>query len=104
MLNAQINNLIAIRAKHAASGMQYLESKGVIHRDLALRNLLVTTHPEEKYLVKVAGTVTSSCLLMHLVLLMLIFFSRFWIGKNHRDWNLRERQHIFENSLQMECS
>ena len=43
------------RAKHTAVGMGYLESKHVVHRDLALRNLLVTTQgEEEKYLVKVA--------------------------------------------------
>ncbi len=37
--------------------MRYLEQKGIIHRDLALRNLLVTTKIEagkKKYLVKVA--------------------------------------------------
>ncbi len=35
--------------------MLFLEKNGVIHRDLALRNLLVTTTgDEDKYLVKVA--------------------------------------------------
>src|SRR4051812_35751092 len=34
--------------------MQYLEQQQIIHRDLALRNLLVTVHDEHKYLVKVA--------------------------------------------------
>src|SRR5690349_9993077 len=37
------------RARDAAAGMQYLEHQGVIHRDLALRNLFVTT----KFMVKV---------------------------------------------------
>ena len=33
--------------------MHYLESKNILHRDLALRNLLVTTHGTTKYVVKV---------------------------------------------------
>jgi len=39
--------------KHAAAGMRYLETRKVIHRDLALRNLLVTG-VENKFSVKVA--------------------------------------------------
>jgi serine/threonine protein kinase len=37
-------------------GMQYLASQGIIHRDLALRNLLVSSSAEHgaKYIVKVA--------------------------------------------------
>eukprot|EP01119_Soliformovum_irregulare_P003909 TRINITY_DN1494_c1_g1_i2.p1 TRINITY_DN1494_c1_g1~~TRINITY_DN1494_c1_g1_i2.p1 ORF type:complete len:718 (-),score=249.77 TRINITY_DN1494_c1_g1_i2:9-2162(-) len=37
----------------AAQGMVYLESKGVVHRDLACRNLLVTIR-DGKFLVKIA--------------------------------------------------
>lgn len=33
--------------------MVYLKEKGIIHRDLSLRNILVTSDPERKYLVKV---------------------------------------------------
>lgn len=41
-------------ARHAAAGMKYLEFRRIVHRDIALRNLLVTLHEEEnKYLVKV---------------------------------------------------
>ena len=42
------------RAKHAAAGMSYLEGKKIIHRDLALRNLLVTMD-NNKYVVKISG-------------------------------------------------
>lgn len=34
--------------------MAYLEEKHVVHRDLALRNLLVGTTDQEQYFVKVA--------------------------------------------------
>jgi serine/threonine protein kinase len=34
--------------------MQYLMDKGIIHRDLSLRNLLVTTDEKGRYVVKVA--------------------------------------------------
>jgi len=40
-------------AKHAAAGMSYLEGKKVVHRDLALRNLLVTVE-NSKYIVKIS--------------------------------------------------
>jgi serine/threonine protein kinase len=42
-------------AKQTATGMQYLESQKIIHRDLALRNLLITDQTgTEKYLVKIS--------------------------------------------------
>jgi len=44
-------NLISF-CSNSASGMLYLSSKGIIHRDLACRNLLVTK--EENYIVKIA--------------------------------------------------
>jgi len=40
-------------AKQAASGMEYLEANSIVHRDLALRNLLVTRTFAGKYVVKV---------------------------------------------------
>lgn len=42
------------RAKHAAAGMVYLEECDIVHRDLALRNLLVGSHGLDKYTVKVS--------------------------------------------------
>jgi len=46
---------LLLMAKDAASGMLYLNEKGIIHRDLSLRNLLVTfsTKPRTKYIVKI---------------------------------------------------
>jgi serine/threonine protein kinase len=41
-----------IRAAHTISGMHYLEQNNVIHRDLSLRNLLVSK-VDGKYIVKV---------------------------------------------------
>ena len=40
----------------AAAGMQYLETQKVVHRDLALRNLLISTNSaeHEKFVIKVA--------------------------------------------------
>jgi len=42
--------------KDAASGMVYLHEQGIVHRDLALRNLLVTQSdkPGTKYIVKIS--------------------------------------------------
>ena len=40
------------RAKHAAAGMRYLERMKIIHRDIALRNMLVTDK-DGKLLVKI---------------------------------------------------
>jgi len=46
---------LIFRSKHAAAGMKYLEEQKIIHRDLALRNLLVTVYGESnQYLVKVS--------------------------------------------------
>src|SRR5687767_7693265 len=44
------------RACHVASALQYTEAKKIVHRDLALRNILATTSNKEgeKYQVKVA--------------------------------------------------
>jgi len=47
-----IQNLVSM-AKMAASGMNFLSSRKIIHKDLAARNLLVKTDGK-KYLVKVA--------------------------------------------------
>src|SRR5690349_4609721 len=41
------------RARHAAAGMRYLEEQKIIHRDIALRNILVTYGSDGKYFVKV---------------------------------------------------
>lgn len=51
-LHLELRDLIAI-AIQAATGMAYLEKRGIIHRDLALRNLLVAKE-SHKYVVKVA--------------------------------------------------
>ena len=42
------------RAKDASAGMKYLSDGHIVHRDLALRNLLVTSSGSSKYLVKIA--------------------------------------------------
>src|SRR4051812_739022 len=41
-------------ATQTAAGMTHLEEQKLVHRDLALRNLLVTVRDEEKYVIKVA--------------------------------------------------
>ena len=41
-------------AKGAAAGMKYLEALKYIHRDLALRNLLVSKDENNKFIVKVS--------------------------------------------------
>ncbi len=54
------NFLIFPRIFHTACGLEYLSSKGIFHRDLALRNLLITSgensseKSSSKYVVKVA--------------------------------------------------
>ncbi len=51
--NLSVTDLLGM-AKHAAAGLRYLEQQKIIHRDLALRNLLVTVYGQDaKYLVKV---------------------------------------------------
>jgi hypothetical protein len=41
-------------ARHAAAGLRYLEQRKIIHRDIALRNLLVTQYGRDgKFFVKV---------------------------------------------------
>eukprot|EP00027_Filamoeba_sp_ATCC50430_P000325 CAMPEP_0168555594 /NCGR_PEP_ID=MMETSP0413-20121227/8422_1 /TAXON_ID=136452 /ORGANISM="Filamoeba nolandi, Strain NC-AS-23-1" /LENGTH=763 /DNA_ID=CAMNT_0008586463 /DNA_START=44 /DNA_END=2335 /DNA_ORIENTATION=- len=50
--NLQIGDLL-IMAKHAAAGMLYLEQQHFVHRDLALRNLLVAFE-SASYTVKVS--------------------------------------------------
>ncbi len=57
--NIQVHDMIHM-AKQAASGMAYLEKKRIIHRDLALRNLLVNSSANSNYVIKVAGTSSSS--------------------------------------------
>ena len=49
--------IIFSRAKDAAAGMEYLSQNKIIHRDLALRNLLVASNSteNEKYTIKIAG-------------------------------------------------
>lgn len=44
---------IIFRARQAAAGMKYLENNNVIHRDLALRNLLASQTGENRWNVKV---------------------------------------------------
>ena len=51
--------LTKTRAKDVAAGMLYLSEKKIIHRDLALRNLLVTSGDEQSFIVKITGVVTS---------------------------------------------
>jgi len=53
--NITLLDLLAM-AKQAAAGMLYLEGQGIVHRDLALRNLLVGTRGDkyERFVVKVA--------------------------------------------------
>jgi len=41
-------------ALQAANGMSYLHHNGIIHRDLSLRNLLVTSGDEHKFFIKVS--------------------------------------------------
>jgi serine/threonine protein kinase len=49
----QVIDLLGM-CKHVAAGMRYIsEQKKLVHRDLALRNLLVTLQ-ENKYLIKIA--------------------------------------------------
>lgn len=59
--------------------MNYLSKQNIVHRDLALRNLLVTERSKQegsKYLVKVAGN------FVQLIINKNIFFAfRFWNGK-----------------------
>lgn len=47
-----VNEMISM-SKQVASGMAYLEEKKIVHRDLALRNILVSTITDNHYCIKV---------------------------------------------------
>ena len=51
--NVAVEDMIQM-SKQAASGMAYLESQKLVHRDLALRNLLVDANVKTNYIVKIA--------------------------------------------------
>ena len=41
-------------AQHILRGMCYLEQNSIVHRDLSLRNVLVTRDSQDKYLAKIS--------------------------------------------------
>jgi serine/threonine protein kinase len=45
---------LLVIACHIVSGMRYLEENHIVHRDLALRNVLVTLNEERHYVAKVS--------------------------------------------------
>ena len=46
--------LFFLRLQHILRGMSYLEENHIVHRDLALRNVLVTRDAQGKYVAKIS--------------------------------------------------